>query len=533
MKRLTKVLATTLAATTMLAMMPACGGSEGTSQSGNTGSTVSQSQSDTASGQANSSDEGGEVADSGKMAETTKISVTFVTQNKSEDVAMVQDAINAISIPAINVEVELTDITIVDAMYASYYTLGISAGTQMDLILIPYTSLSNYVSTNQLEPIDELIDNYAPTIKSLSAQYPMLDACKVQGVTYGVDPLMQVYGDNSGISIRKDMMDETGIDTTDRVMTLQDIDGILAAIKANHPDMYPFTFANMGSSNFGWFNTMDTLGASGDGGVVMGMDSTTVVNPYETQEYLDFLKLMRSWYEKGYILPDMATTDMTATDLLQSGKCVVTQMATYPGEDENAAKTYGGEWYIYRVQEPHIASASSTGSCHWAIPITSASPEAAIRFLDLMYADSRVAQLFFSGIEGTHYVDKGDHLEYPEGQTYETVGYQNAWGLYGDNRQIKFFTVGATREANDAYTAKNLAHPTKVYGYMFDTTDYETDIMALNTVLTQYVKTLECGCVEDYEGTLAEMNKKLHSAGLDKVMAANQEQLNAWLAAQQ
>lgn len=468
--------------------------------------------------------------DSGKMKDLTKIRVAITCMTKSSDIKTVQNAINAITVPDINVEVELIDVTIVDALYASYFTLAISSGEQLDLIQLPFTSLSSYVTSGQLEPMDDLINSYAPKIVELSKDFPILDAGKVQGKTYGVDPVLRQYGYQSAVQIRQDYMDETGIDHTKALYTLDDMTAIFAAIKAKHPDVYPFTYANLGSSNFGMFNVIDPLGATVASGVLTDTTSTKIVDMLETPEYLNFLKTMREWNKAGYMIPDAATTDLKPTDLLVSGKCVAAQGDNRPDTAATAKLQFGNDFYVLPTVVPNLVATTSAGSIHWSVPVTSASPEAAARFMNLLYADSRIAQLMFSGVEGVHYVVNGDHIEFPAGVTSETATYTNGWDCFGDTRNIIYYTKGADPAAYATYTSNNMANPTKAVGYSFDTTPYTTQIMQIQAVINQYVTSLETGSVEDYEGTLKEMIQKVKAAGIDALIALNQASFDQWLA---
>ena len=63
----------------------------------------------------------------------------------------------------------------------------------------------------------------------------------------------------------------------------------------------------------------------------------------------------------------------------------------------------------------------------------------------------------------------------------------------------------------------------------FDTTPVLNEISALTAVSDQYATTIASGSV-DPETAIAEFNEKLYDAGLQDVIDAKQEQLDAWLA---
>ena len=66
----------------------------------------------------------------------------------------------------------------------------------------------------------------------------------------------------------------------------------------------------------------------------------------------------------------------------------------------------------------------------------------------------------------------------------------------------------------------------------FDPTDVTTEITQLTAVEDKYEKDLAFGVVEDIDATLKAFNDELYAAGLEEVMQAKQEQLDAWLAEQ-
>ena len=69
------------------------------------------------------------------------------------------------------------------------------------------------------------------------------------------------------------------------------------------------------------------------------------------------------------------------------------------------------------------------------------------------------------------------------------------------------------------------------YGFMWDSSEYSTQITALQNALETYRPALETGSVGSagVEETLAKLNEALYAAGLQDVIDAKQEQLDAWI----
>jgi len=74
----------------------------------------------------------------------------------------------------------------------------------------------------------------------------------------------------------------------------------------------------------------------------------------------------------------------------------------------------------------------------------------------------------------------------------------------------------------------------KVYspleGFTFDKTALSAETAALETVKTQYMLPLQCGITKNIDTDLVNVKAKLKGAGLDKYMAALQQQLTAFKA---
>ena len=73
-----------------------------------------------------------------------------------------------------------------------------------------------------------------------------------------------------------------------------------------------------------------------------------------------------------------------------------------------------------------------------------------------------------------------------------------------------------------------------IVGYMFDDTDFQTEASVISSVISEYTPTLQnglCGSEEETLAYLDEFVNALDAAGMNDAIAANQEQLDAWLAA--
>lgn len=509
-----KVLSILLAAMLALGLLAACG---------NSGDSSSQQS------QGSSSQSGGDSSVQQPQGDPDKIIVSFLYPAAvPSDLEVVREAVNAISVPAINVEVEFKTLTIPESF--SNYSLWITGGEQMDLMCVAFSGLSSYITNGQIEPLDDLIAEYGPTISQLAQEYPITDSARYRGQVYGVTPVMADYGAQGAYLIKQRYLDEIELERKD-VYTLDELTEIFGAIKALHPDLYPcgITGANVTSGNslFQYFGVVDPLGATYQSGVLMSMDSTTIVNLFETEEYKAYLAAARTWYSNGYIMTDAATTDASGEELLTNEVTAGFAMMNKPLQVPSQGVRYGEPFEALCLTKPFRAAESPSGNTQWTIPITSKSPEAAMKFLDLTYADHALSNLLMFGIEGQHYeqTNTEDVIS-----MIDQSAYGAGFGVWGDRRYEYFTTDLLTREMHQSFTKEAAKNTSIASGYIFDSSAFTNQLIAIQSVMDEYLPSLETGSVSDWEGTLATFLSKLKDAGIDDVIAENQSQFDAWLA---
>lgn len=522
-------LALLLSAAMAVSALTGCGSSGGSEKNTTTEGNATTTESD-ATTTDNSSTESGT---------PDHIIMTYLTLGQTpKDLGMVQDAINAISIPEINVEVEFKPVAISESF--TNYSTWIASGEQMDLMMLCFQDPSSYIDSGSIMPLDEYLVTDAPDIATLGKEFPIYEGAKRDDVTYAVNPVNACYGKSAQVMIRKDYFDETGLQLKDKY-TYADLTEVFAAVKAKHPDTYPVGVlgadSNTSVSQFNRFNMVDTLGAGVDTGVLLDMKSNKIVNLFETDEYFQFLKQMKEWYDAGYVMQDAATTTGTMQELTGAG--TLAGSLVYPSEPgvkvayNNGFSAFGGVEAL-TTTDVYMSSNGASSGIYWTVPVTSKTPDAAMKFLNLTYANTEVNNLLTWGIEGTHYVktDIENVIAYPEGIDANSTGYLCTLGVYGDKRQAYVMSPESTREVNDALTEKGMANRSVASqkGYAYNSTNMSNQIIAVDTVLQQYLPALETGSVSDLDGTYKEFIAALKAAGIDDIIADNQAQFDVAIA---
>ncbi|WP_379128372.1 ABC transporter substrate-binding protein [Paenibacillus sp. sgz500958] len=163
-----------------------------------------------------------------------------------------------------------------------------------------------------------------------------------------------------------------------------------------------------------------------------------------------------------------------------------------------------------------------------SIHATSKNPERAMMFIDLMQNDKELHDLIMSGIEGVHYVAVGDDKFKSTDKSANYTGFSN-WSF---NSKLNRTNEAFPQEAN----ALLADWDAKVYHYtletfVFDNSKVKTEVANVGNVMLRYAIPLEYGAIDDVDKGLEELNKQIKAAGLEKIQAEMQSQIDAFLAA--
>jgi len=184
---------------------------------------------------------------------------------------------------------------------------------------------------------------------------------------------------------------------------------------------------------------------------------------------------------------------------------------------------------------PYYFDTSAVNSVVWMISSTSEVPEAAMKFLNLVYSDKDVLNTILWGIEGEDYVKVDEHhVRYPDGKTADTVEYTAALcsGLMG-SESLQYVAEGVSWEDVEFKLKENRETKRSPYfGFIFDPQNVKTEFSAINNVKNQYLPGLLSGALDPDE-VLPRFINDLNAAGAQTVIEEKQKQLDKWLSEQQ
>ena len=464
-----------------------------------------------------------------------KLIVTYLTMSYSrlDGLQRIQNAINAIAGDEAGVEIEL----LTEDSQASFidYPLWLTQGKRIDLMMLNYQDIQSYVKNGQLLALDDLIEQYGVEIQAIiDSGYDLTSGTTAGGSVYGLSVASDGGGVGGGLWITRRCLEEAGFHyDADHICTMEELDALFARLKELYPNQYPLGQLTAGNtfSTYQYFFGIDNPFGSGDASGSLDSKTGQVINFYETDRYREYLSWMRKWYMSGYIYPDAAYTGFSAIELLKSGDILSIPHISRP--QVFSADDVGEEVVCLTLSEVVQTYGGSRGM-FWVIPATCQDPVKAMKFLDLMYSDQRIVNLFVWGEEGRdyRYLDRDEGvIAYPEDVTIETAEYYNPLGLYGDMRLAYSLTSNELKKQLKDYAAKTVQVGREYAGFLFDETPVATQAWQVRQVLSHYLPVLESGCVE-LEGNYEAFLSALREAGINTIIAEKQRQLNEWLANQ-
>ncbi|MBB6020793.1 putative aldouronate transport system substrate-binding protein [Paenibacillus sp. JGP012] len=403
--------------------------------------------------------------------------------------------------------------------YSQKMQVNVASGEPMDII---FTSAGgfDYVQNARkgafLE-LDELLPKYGQDlIKTINPAF--LSGSKVDGHNYGI-PANKELPQQEVWRFNKTLLDKYKLDTSG-VRTLDSLEPLLKTIKENEPGVTPFAM----DKNYVPYVPYDYVIQNLPMAVKLDTTDYKIVNILETPEMKEALTTMNKYYKAGYASPEAASTGST-NDLTTSGNWFLDRAQTQPLADNQWSASYGYPVVSTPASDAIITNTSVQGSI-MAISANSEYPEKAMQFLNLLNTDPVLRNMVDSGIEGTHYKKVGDtHMEnLPESKNYDMPSYSlgNNMLLYlnsndPDNKWEEFKT----------FNAEGVDSP--ILSFNFDASKVSAELTAVQNVKEQYWAALMTGTI-DPATNLDQVIEKFNQAGLEKVMAEAQSQLDAWRA---
>lgn len=462
-----------------------------------------------------------EPAQTGTDSEVPTVVMYYPLSGVPADQEMVAEAINEYVLEKLGINLVL-QVTPYSA-YENQLNLLVAGSEQVDLAMIFGEDVSSLASRGALLPLDELVAEYGDGITQCLGDY--LEAGSVNGTLYQV-PVNRSLFYQSGVVLRKDILEKYDIDIS-TITCEEDLDAVFEIIKAGEPDMAMIQPENSGSV----FVHVDYDSLGDSCGVLLDYgQNLDVVDLYSTDEFREVCQLHREWYLKGYIPNDVLTNTESAAALVQAGKLLGYSVTVGPGTEQDKTNQCGVEMVMIPLKES-FSYTSKVNGFGWSILNNSKDPESAMKVLDLMYSDPTFLNMLDWGLEGVHYQMKEGSdriITFADGVDSSNSGYFHNWSFAFGDQLSAYFWDGTEEDFPEAVREMNEnAIKSKAMGFAYDVTPVKNEYTAVTNVVNQYAAALSLGCI-DPEESLPKFLDALEAAGMDKIVAEKQSQLDAW-----
>lgn len=502
MKRSLKLISTLCAVMLFLSVLAACGGGSN-SNSSSSGNTLS----DTSS---NTSTDNSTTTGSGEIPTLVWWTIGGQIPDNFEKAV---EAMNEYTAEKIGVKVDIKV-----ASWGEWDTkinTIVNTGEPFDILFTNVSKYNQQVTMGALADITELVQSETPELYNFIPE-KVWDGTKVDGKIYAVP----TYKDSSMTQywvFDHKYVDKYGIDLSN-IKTLKDLDKPFHDMKAGEgKSFYPLPLTQGDGFN-GFFNRYDDL-ALGFPPVGVKVDdaSRQVVSVLEQQDIMDELKILHQWYKDGIINPDAPTKPEA-----DKGRPFFSAQG-FPGADITWQINEGVEKYdMTQVFGPLYTTATIQGSLN-GISANSKYKKEALKYLELVNTDPKLRNMLAFGEEGVDYVKvDGEKVVERISDTWPLAAYT----------QGTFFNMATTKGAPEdqwqqVQKLNEQATASTLLGFSLDTTNLQTEVANVKATWDKYRYELLTGA-SDPEKMVPKIVEELKKAGMDTIMKAAQEQIDAF-----
>lgn len=445
---------------------------------------------------------------------------------------------------------KLNLIMVDSSTYADKMNLMINSGDDWDLAFTASWGGINFfenAAKGAYADLTDLLPKYAPETYSRIPE-GLWDGVKVDNKIYAMVNYQQ-WGSakRMGFRFRKDLVEETGFDWQavkgkPTIEALEMIGPFLGDALKKHPEMIGFetssTYSLFANDPLYW--NMEAVGDMSIPGWINLDNPDKVINQYETEDFAKFAKIMRDWYNKGYVRKDGATVKDITPDR-KAAKFVAEMTYGWPDSidvpGQNLAMSMNptdGKATALTVSTTRTMIPASAGSTA-AIAINSDSKniKKAVQLVELLNTNDDLYKLITLGEEGVDY-------KYDENGTYTPIEGKynfnfNEWQI-GQSYSPTFNRAaydknkgGETAKETQkfVYETDKTAETSPVTGFVFDPSPVKTQVANCAAVVAEMIPALSAGSV-DPDKVLPEFLERLKTAGVDDIIKEKQAQYDAW-----
>jgi putative aldouronate transport system substrate-binding protein len=346
--------------------------------------------------------------------------------------------------------------------------------------------------------------------------------------------------------IRGDLRKKYGIPPINK---FSEIEPYLKAIKDNEPEMIPMymdsqydvgqPYSYISYEKGPYFEDILFATGSGSGLVWYLGDETKKLHYLAEDPVLSWGKraarVMKSWYDKGYVNKDVFANKVRSKDSFAQGKSAVGFGNSIDIQGTIAAAVANG-WDVELV--PGL-----DGNNHYradpflnngvALAANTKNPERTLQALDLMIEEQSYNFLVYFGVEGVNYVLKGGKIDLPTGVTADKNTYPpDAAGFWFTNKDqfppMANWTPAYVQHRNNI-KEKGYLVTTPFVSFAAQIDEIKTEVANCNQTMVQYLQPLQVGIVKDVDDAFDLLDSKLKAAGVERIRQVLQAQVDEYM----
>lgn len=377
--------------------------------------------------------------------------------------------------------------------------------------------------------ITDLVKSETPAM--YAAVDPWWEIGTVNDRVYGV-PMLKDLGAEVFFRLNSDYYENEKGMTLPEDMKFEDLEPLLAMWKEDHSDVYPLELSKGGLSGMSQVHEEIAWPFVIPYSKAGTSEGSSVIPVWEDEEYMDMLRCLHKWYEKGYINPDSAT----AEEVPYSVKCPVRSGTAWTGYlGWSDPKLTGFNVKLVRYLGPNLSRATEQGSM---IAINAAASKehaiACLKYMELLYTDRELRDTLAYGLEGEHFI-------YKEGTAVRTQKGADNYvpaGTFVTGPVVTASVLSASEDLladpeqwEKVYDGYKTANISDTKGFSYDGSKTEDIQAAITAIRDNYEAELLTGTI-DPDRTMEEIRGKLEKAGLEELRKDVQGQLDAYLESQ-
>lgn len=433
----------------------------------------------------------------------------------------VEDAVNEICIPAIGVKVHITPVFIGDLPSETAY--AIAGGEKIDIVNVGLThDITTMVSDGFLLPLDELLQERGSAV--LQATEKVSPAQKIGGITYAIS--QYPYAARcTGFRYSKKLAEENGIEMHDG-MTLKELEEAGKVLK--NKDIYLTSMGLSSELTYQFFCSFEAFGKAANYGAILApSENSRIINIYTSEELREYYRTIRKWFEAGYLPENQMLNEVSVIRLFNERRLF--GLPTNVTADQMAGAN--PDTGIILLSDPMITN-SSVHEFMLGIASTCQNPEAAMDFINLIYENADLANLLNYGIEGVDYIRvPGTERVITTAGTANEDGsrYGSGFSRFGDPMMLYVKEPLTDNYYEELAAWETNARTSLSFGYTFDAEAFSVEARNIARLLDEYLPILNVGMAQDVDAEMDALAAELRDAGMDEIIAANNEQLQTYL----